>query len=41
VASRRTITTEGRWSEGEVGRIVVIALRGTAGVEDLLQRLRV
>ena len=34
VATRRAITTDGAWSASESGRLVVIALAGTAGLDD-------
>jgi len=34
VATRRSITTDADWPDGEPGRIVVIALAGTPGLDD-------
>ena len=34
VATRRSITTDAAWPDGEPGRIVVIALAGTLGLDD-------
>lgn len=34
VATRRSITTDGDWPAGEQGRLVVIALAGTPGLDD-------
>lgn len=35
VATRRTITADGPWRTGESGRLVLIALAGTDGLDDL------
>ena len=34
VATRRSITTDVSWPEGEAGRLVVVALAGTPGLDD-------
>ena len=34
VAARRSTTTDGAWPAGEAGRLVLIALAGTAGLDD-------
>lgn len=34
VATRRSVTTDGPWREGESGRLVLIALAGTPGLDD-------
>ncbi len=34
VATRRSITTDADWRDGEPGRLVVIALAGTPGLDD-------
>lgn len=42
VATRRAVTTEGPWVTGEFGRLVLIAVAGTPGLEDpdrLIERL--
>lgn len=39
VASRRAITTEGPWPTGETGRIVLIALAGTTGLDKVAEWL--
>lgn len=39
VASRSSVVTDGPWRAGESGRIVVIALAGTPGVDGLADRL--